>query len=300
VPANVSATAASRSATLTWSASSDDVGVSGYRVYRDDVEIGTTATAGYSDSGLDPGTTYSYRVAAYDAAGNLSDRSVPVSVTTPTQADPLALDKVVTTHQSAAATTIASPALSTTRPNELLLAFIASDGPSATAGAQSINGVAGGGLTWTLRQRTNTRGGTAEIWQTVAPAAVTNLVVTATRKVSAQGALSVAAFTGAETAALGAVGTANAATGAPRVSLTTTRANSWVWGVGIDYDAAVARTLGSGQTLVDSYFSPSGDTYWVQRRTAVTPAAGTSVTLDDSAPTNDQFNLSAIEILGGA
>ena len=69
-----------------------------------------------------------------------------------------------------------------------------------------------------------------------------------------------------------------------------------MWGVGVDYDNATARTLGSGQTLVDSYFSPSGDTYWVQRRDALTPAAGTAVTLDDTAPTTDRWNLSAMEI----
>ena len=108
--------------------------------------------------------------------------------------------------------------------------------------------------------------------------------------------MNVAAFTGAELSTLGAVGTGNAATGAPTASLTTTRANSWVWGVGVDWDNATARTLGSGQTQVDQYFSPSGDTYWTQRRTATTPAAGTSVVINDTAPTNDRWNLSLIEI----
>src|SRR6185312_7915826 len=131
---------------------------------------------------------------------------------------------------ASAATTIASPALTTARPGELLVALISSDGPSG--GGQTINTVTGGGLTWKLRPRTNAQAGTAEIWQAAAPTTLTNLVVTATRKSSAQGAMSVVALTGADTAALGAVGTANARTGAPRVTLTTTRADSWVWGVG--------------------------------------------------------------------
>ena len=156
-------------------------------------------------------------MAAYDAAGNISDRSAPTSVTTSTAAAGVALDKVVTTHQSSAATTIASPALSTAGPNELLVALVASDGPTGNAGAQAFSSVAGGGLTWTLRQRTNTQAGTAEIWQAAAPSALSNVVVTATRKASAQGAMSVAAFTGADSSALGALGTANAPTGAPRV-----------------------------------------------------------------------------------
>ena len=234
-------------------------------------------------------------MAAFDAAGNVSGPSAPTNVTT-LAADPLAVDAMVTTHQASSSTTIAAPPLTTTRPGDLLVAFIASDGPGA-AGGQTINSVTGGGLTWKLRQRTNTQPGAAEIWQAAAPTALTNVVVSATRKASAQGSITVAALSGADTAALGAVGSANALTGAPRVSLTTTRANSWVWGVGSDWDRPVARTLGAGQTLVDQYFSPSGDTYWVQRRTATTPAAGTSVALDATAPTNDRWNMSALEIL---
>ena len=51
----------------------------------------------------------------------------------------------------------------------------------------------------------------------------------------------------------------------------TTRNNSLVVGVGNDYDNAIARTLGTGQTLVHQYLTSVGDTYWVQRRTSPTP-----------------------------
>jgi chitodextrinase len=297
-PTGLAGTGTSQGAALTWSAASDDVGVSGYRVYRDGAQVGTTATTSYSDSGLAPAHTYSYTVAAYDAAGNLGALSAPASVTT-AAANTLALDKTVTTHQSSAATSISSPSLSTAAAGELLVALLATDGPDASA-AQSFSSVTGGGLTWRLRQRTNTQAGSAEIWQAVAPATLSNVVITATRASGKwQGAMTVAAFTGADTVTLGAVGTASAGTGAPHVALTTTRPNSWVWGVGIDYDNAKARTLGIGQVSVDQYLSPSGDTYWAQRRDAVTPAAGTSVTLDDTAPTTDRWNLAAIEILAG-
>ncbi|NKE71371.1 fibronectin type III domain-containing protein [Candidatus Manganitrophus noduliformans] len=67
---------------LTWSASTDNVGVAGYRVYRNGVQVGTTATPGYSDTGLLAATLYSYRVAAYDAAGNVSAQSPAISATT--------------------------------------------------------------------------------------------------------------------------------------------------------------------------------------------------------------------------
>jgi hypothetical protein len=72
-----------------------------------------------------------------------------------------------------------------------------------------------------------------------------------------------------------------------------------VFGVGNDYDNAISRTLGSGQTMVHQNLSPAGDTYWVQRRNNPTPASGTTVTIDDTAPTGDRYNLSICEILAG-
>src|SRR6185295_14398555 len=67
--------------------------------------------------------------------------------------------------------------------------------------------------------------------------------------------------------------------------------------VGTDYDNPIARTLGTGQTIVHQYLATIGDTYWVQRRTIATPLAGTSVTINDTAPTTDRYNLSICEIL---
>jgi hypothetical protein len=55
---------------LSWGAASDNVGVAGYRVYRNDVLVGTTPGLSYADSSLVPGSTQKYRVAAFDAAGN--------------------------------------------------------------------------------------------------------------------------------------------------------------------------------------------------------------------------------------
>jgi fibronectin type 3 domain-containing protein len=79
---------------LRWTPSTDDVGVTGYRVYRDLVGAppGSTplalpgpAATGYTDLGLPAGTGYTYRVSAVDAAGNESTRaSVTVSTQVPT------------------------------------------------------------------------------------------------------------------------------------------------------------------------------------------------------------------------
>ncbi|MFB9184997.1 fibronectin type III domain-containing protein, partial [Dactylosporangium sucinum] len=70
------------SVSLTWNASTDNVGVTGYRVLRGGTQVGTTATTSYTDSGLTPSTAYTYTVQAYDAAGNSSAASGPLAVTT--------------------------------------------------------------------------------------------------------------------------------------------------------------------------------------------------------------------------
>jgi hypothetical protein len=219
-----------------------------------------------------------------------------VTATVPSSSSVISVDASVTTHQSTAGTTITAPAITTTQSNELLLAFLSSDGPGGS-GSISFGSVSGGGLTWTLRKRQNTQAGTAEIWQAVAAGPLAGVIVTATRSSGAwQGSITVAAFKNADTA-LGATGGASAGSGAPTATLTTTRAGSWVWAAGTDWSSPVGRTVGANQTLVDQFLAPAGDTYWVQRQNAQTPASGTLVTINDTAPTADQYNLALIEIL---
>ena len=69
---------------LSWLDSKDtgNSGLAGYKIYRDGVEIATTAAPSYSDTGLQPVTLYTYTVQAYDNAGNVSEHSPPISVTT--------------------------------------------------------------------------------------------------------------------------------------------------------------------------------------------------------------------------
>jgi chitodextrinase len=83
VPTNLQATAISSSQiNLSWTASIDNVGVTGYKVFRNGVQIATTSNTNYSDTGLSPLTTYSYTVSAFDAAGNVSAQSAQASATT--------------------------------------------------------------------------------------------------------------------------------------------------------------------------------------------------------------------------
>jgi len=85
IPTNLTATAISSSRIdLSWTTSTDNVGVTGYKIYRNGstTPIQTVASTSYSDTGLSPSTTYSYQVSAYDAAGNESGKSNTASATT--------------------------------------------------------------------------------------------------------------------------------------------------------------------------------------------------------------------------
>ena len=73
-PTNLAAAVADfESIQLTWDASSDDVGVTEYRIERDGEPLATVVTAGFTDSGLRRDTSYSYSVVAADAADNASE-----------------------------------------------------------------------------------------------------------------------------------------------------------------------------------------------------------------------------------
>lgn len=86
VPQGLSASAASTSEIdLSWTASTDNVGVTGYTIYRNGTKVGTSSITSYADRGLAAATRYTYTVAAYDAAGNNSAQSASTSATTLTQ-----------------------------------------------------------------------------------------------------------------------------------------------------------------------------------------------------------------------
>ena len=76
---------------LAWTASTDNVAVTGYRVYRNGVLLATLGNVGaYQSTGLSASTTYSYTVQALDAAGNASAQSTAAIVTTPATLDTVA------------------------------------------------------------------------------------------------------------------------------------------------------------------------------------------------------------------
>jgi hypothetical protein len=83
-PAGLRATASNpQLVRLTWNPSTDNVGVTGYSIYRDGALLTTIgAITTYDDATVQPGSTYSYQVRAQDAAGNTSSLSSAATVST--------------------------------------------------------------------------------------------------------------------------------------------------------------------------------------------------------------------------
>ncbi|MGC9375277.1 MAG: GEVED domain-containing protein [Bacteroidales bacterium] len=82
-PTNLSASNISENSfTLSWNASTDNVGVTGYDVYQNGSFLNSVTGTSANISGLSAGTTYNYYVKAKDAAGNVSAASSTISVTT--------------------------------------------------------------------------------------------------------------------------------------------------------------------------------------------------------------------------
>jgi chitodextrinase len=151
IPASLGATPASAShIDLVWSAATDNVAVTGYRVYRGGTQIANVATTSYADMGLAASTTYSYRVAAQDAAGNVSAQSNAVSATTTVgggATDTTAPSITITGPTSAASYTSSSATLTS-------LAGTASDNVGVTQATWSNSlggsGTASGATSWSV------------------------------------------------------------------------------------------------------------------------------------------------------
>lgn len=304
-PPSVSLTAPDEGARVisTVSLSADTLATGGVKFLVDGNRVGT-ASQSASPFTLDWDTTtvvdgvHWITARATDSQGRTNTSSV-VAVTVGNQSPPppppgtFALDGGVSQDGRG---TVTAPALAPSQPNDVLLAFVASDGPST---GQTVT-VSGGNLTWSLVRRANTRAGSSEIWKAVSPFALTPVAVTSTQRYGGYDqSVTVRAFAGA--AGTGVSSAAGAASGAPRVSVTTTAAGSWVFGVGNDYDNAIARTPGSGQVLQHQWADTGvGDTFWSQSQTTTTPVAGTVVPINDTAPTTDQWNLAAVEVVPGS
>ncbi len=83
VPSKLSAIESTSQIGLSWSASTDNVGVVGYKIFRDGQYLESVGTVAALDSEAVSSTQYCYTVSAYDAAGNESAQSAPICTTAP-------------------------------------------------------------------------------------------------------------------------------------------------------------------------------------------------------------------------
>jgi len=291
----VSGQTLSGSATVAANAN-DNVAVASVQFLLDGQPLGAPVTASpYSiawDTTKATNGTHTLGASATDTSKNVGTAAL-VSVTVTNPAPPTTCFIVDVSVFRDGTGQVTTPAFHTALPNELLLAFVASDGPSSSAQTATVSGA---GLTWTLVKRANTQAGTAEIWSATAASTLSNVSVTSKQGRSgfAQ-SLTVIAIQG--TSGTGAAAAANAPSGAPMVTLSTTKAGSLVYGVGNDWDQAIPRTLGLNQIIDHQWAnSGSGDTFWVQHTTGPAAAAGSAVTLSDTAPTTDRWNFAAVEV----
>lgn len=79
-PTGVTALSSAANITLSWNPSTDNIGVTGYYIYRDNTRLGTVTTPRFTDSMIKAETLYTYTISAYDEAGNESVRSDVFSV----------------------------------------------------------------------------------------------------------------------------------------------------------------------------------------------------------------------------
>ncbi|PYX51406.1 MAG: hypothetical protein DMG76_32320, partial [Acidobacteria bacterium] len=125
VPANLqSSNVNSTSLTLTWSASTDNVAVTGYRIFRNGVQVGTPTATTFNDTQLQASTSYSCTVAAFDASGNVSAQSQPLTVTTAAAPQSPPTFVQVNNNQVASGSTVSAAFRSATRSGNAIVAYV--------------------------------------------------------------------------------------------------------------------------------------------------------------------------------
>ncbi|MGD0744171.1 MAG: Ig-like domain-containing protein [Verrucomicrobiota bacterium] len=271
------------------------VGIPTVQFYVDNTALGSPITAPpfMTTWNTEAATAGSHVITAtaVDLDG-LSNSSAPVSVTVDNSNPPNRVGIDVTTFQDGT-DVLQTPVFSTTTTTDLLVAFVAYDGPST---APQTATVSGGGVNWLLAKRSNAQHGTSEIWVAKATDFLSSVsILSQPGAAGYAGSLTVIAFTNA--AGPGVVGQASAASGAPDIFLPGVLAGNWVFAVGNDWDKATARTPVSGQVLVHQWlYKTTGDTFWVQSTTAPS-TADALVDIHDSAPTADRWNYCAVEVV---
>jgi hypothetical protein len=177
--------------------------------------------------------THSISAVATDV-NNLQTTATVSGLTVSNPAPPMGcfiVDRTIAAHGRGPVTTPAT-GFNTALPGERLLAFVGSDGPSNNTQTATVSG---SGLTWTLVKRANTQHGTAEIWTAIAPTALTNATFTANQSRTGYD-MSIYVIAVQNSSGIGTSVTASAPSGAPTLTLTTTKAGSLLYATGNDWE----------------------------------------------------------------
>ena len=264
------------------------------------------------------------------SCGGKSSTSTPAKSTSPKKQQGLSVVKSWFVDDTTHLEPMQVPGVAAVSANTLFVAFVASDsGQGPARGGPPLDGkiqsVDGGSLTWTRQAEAHLsitgEPSIAEIWTAFSAVPVKPFTVTVTRNNDngaltncdnyeggsgpdiANGMVLVQAITGADPKnPIGAKATAGVGKMSGRVApafvtLTTTRAGSLVAAVGADWSDPKPRTIPAGQVMIHEDLStPNGDAYWVQGLTGPVATPG-PVTLSVSAPTEDDCNMAAVEVL---
>lgn len=257
VPTGLAGAAVSTSQiSLTWNASTDNVGVTGYDVYRNGTKIAQVTGTNFSDTGLQANTTYQYTVDAFDAAGNVSDQSAPVPVTTQSTGPPPPGPKLVQTAGSSTTSVSLSP---TTTGNLLVLS--ASLYTGATNNITAVSDSAGD--TWTKVKAADTAGHNSdgELWYAIAKAPSTSVSITTkassealeVQEFSGVAALDQSAFTSADTNTASSGSATPSVTGDLAIGFVAGHASNQLITVSAGFTAQTQVTTGTSATLATGY-----------------------------------------------
>jgi hypothetical protein len=237
-PVNLSATATSpTTVSLSWNASTDGNGVTGYDIVRNGTTIGSvpgTATS-YLDASASPATSYSYTVDARDGAGNVSQASAPATVTTPSGTTSPSLVQ-------AAGSTTATVTLPRASTQGDLLVLSASVYTGATNHITSVTDT--GGNTWTRigAFSVSSHNSDGEMWYSANAASTTAVTVHLGTTVNT--AIEVQEFAGVATASPldTSAGTSNTSTAASSGPVTPAAGNELLVGFSAGHGNAEAMT----------------------------------------------------------
>ena len=268
-PTNLTATAASSvQINLSWTASTDNVGVTGYKVERcagaacsNFAQIAAPAGTTFSDTGLTAATSYSYRVRATDAANNLSTYSNTASATTLTGPPPtISFVQVNSATPQSSSTTVNVPFLGAQAAGDLNVVVVGWN--DATRLVSSVTDSKGNTYTAALGPKVNSAGGLSQsiyyAKNIAAAAAGTNTVTVTFNGAAAFPDIRILEYSGADLTApldVTAAGTGNSATSAT-VAVTTTNANDLLFAANI----VATGTTGPGAGFTSRTITiPDGD-----------------------------------------